>query len=247
MSSFRERALLKTNRKHLITLFGLSLAAGLVLTILAPLGTDRFALSTRAFFWIGLCLAGGSGAGIFDFVNKKFSLTENIWLIAIGQSIFSTLAVVGFVFVIFKPQSLLGLSVTLFYIWVIAIVISGIGALIRSKNADESTVFDSRPALFDRLPPKLRRAEIYAIVSEDHYVRVYTSDGDEMILMRLSDAVKETSPLPGLTPHRSWWVAEAGVERVKRKDGKTSLTLKNGVTAPVSRNGTKAVKEAGWV
>ncbi|MDB2438573.1 LytTR family transcriptional regulator DNA-binding domain-containing protein [Hellea sp.] len=237
----------KANRKHLITLFALPLAAGLVLTILAPLGTHRFAFGTRAFFWLGLCLAGGSGAGIFDFLNRKLTLTKKNWLIAVGQSVVSTLAVAGFLFVIYRPQSLLSAVVTLFYIWVIAIVISGIGALLRSKNAPPPTAVDVRPALYDRLPPKLRRAEIYAIASEDHYVRVYTSAGEELILMRLSDAVKETTPLLGLAPHRSWWVAELGVESVKRKGGKTSLALKNGITAPVSRSGAKAVKEAGWV
>lgn len=239
--------MLKANRKHLITLFGLPLAAALVLTILAPLGTHRFAFGPRAFFWFGLCLAGGSGAGIFDSLNRKFDLTENVWLMAVGQSIISTLAVAAFVLAIYKPQSFLSALVTLFYIWVIAIVISGIGALLRGRNKLTPTAIEGRPALYDRLPPKLRSAEIYAIVSEDHYVRVHTSAGDELILMRLSDAVKETSPLPGLAPHRSWWVGERGVESVKRKDGKTSLLLKNGITAPVSRSRAKAVKAAGWI
>ena len=239
--------MLKANRKHLITLFGLPLTAALVLTILAPLGTHKFVFGARAFFWFGLCLAGGSGAGLFDLINRKFELTKNVWLMALGQSIVSTLAVAGFIFVIYKPQSYLSAIVTLCYIWVIAIVISGIGALMRDKNTSTLTSIEARPALYNRLPPKLRRAEIYAIVSEDHYVRVYTSAGDELILMRLSDAVKETSPLPGIAPHRSWWIAEAGVESVNRKDGKISLALKNGIKAPVSRSGTKAVKEAGWI
>lgn len=221
--------------------------AGLVLTILAPLGTHRFALGPRAFFWVGLCLAGGSGAAIFDFINRKFKRIKNTWFIAFGQSIVSTLAVAGFVFIIYKPQGFISAIVTLSYIWVIAIVISGIGALMRSRNTPTPTVIDVRPALYDRLPPKLRQAEIYAIVSEDHYVRVYTSVGDKLILMRLSDAVKETSPLPGIAPHRSWWIAEAGVDRVIRKNGKISLQLKNGINAPVSRNGAKTVKAAGWM
>jgi len=138
--------LLKANRKHLITLFGLPLTAALVLTILAPLGTHKFAFGARAFFWFGLCLAGGSGAGLFDLINRKFELTKNVWLMALGQSIVSTLAVAGFIFVIYKPQSYLSAIVTLCYIWVIAIVISGIGALMRDKNTSTLTSIEARPA-----------------------------------------------------------------------------------------------------
>jgi len=40
----------------------------------------------------------------------------------------------------------------------------------------------------ERLPPKFRDADLYAINSEDHYVRIHSSAGEHMILMRLSDA-----------------------------------------------------------
>lgn len=241
------QVLLNATYKHILILFALPLAAGLILTILAPLGTHRFTLGSRAFYWIGLCLAGGLGAGLFDLLNRKFSLTQKTVFIAFAHSIFATIAVAAFIFFLFVPSSLLSALATLFYIWMIAIVISGIGGLIGVRNTPAPAPIDARPALYERLSPKLRNADIYAITSEDHYVRVYTSAGDEMIFMRLSDAVKETAPLRGLTPHRSWWVAEAGVESAKRRDSKTVLVLKNGITALVSRNGMKALKEAGWV
>jgi len=41
-------------------------------------------------------------------------------------------------------------------------------------------------AFMDRLPMKMRAAELYAIQAEDHYLRVHTSAGQEMILMRLA-------------------------------------------------------------
>ena len=50
-------------------------------------------------------------------------------------------------------------------------------------------------------------AELYAIESEDHYLRVHTSAGQELILMRLADAVRELAGVEGLQTHRSWWVA----------------------------------------
>ena len=204
----------------------------------------------RFIYWVGLCVAGSAGAALFDFAVLKLKWGSELWKSVLAQSIGATLFVAAFLFAMQMPPNIIIAAINIFYIWVIAIVISGVGGLLRSRNEMPNVSSDSaantRPALYERLAPKLRQAEIYAIASEDHYVRVYTSAGEEMILMRLSDAVKETKPLPGLTPHRSWWVAEAGVERVNRKDGKMSLTLKDGITAPVSRNGSKAVKEAGW-
>jgi hypothetical protein len=246
--------LLQSAQKTFARFILIPVAAGVVLTILAPFQTDSFPFIKRAGYWIGLCVAGGVGAAIFELAAIKLKWRPKMWQIVLAQSIGATIFVAAFLFALQMPPNIISFAINIFYIWVIAIVISGVGGLIRSRRdvvdaAAENAASgapNSRPALYERLAPKLRQAEIYAIVSEDHYVRIYTSAGEEMILMRLSDAVKETTPLPGLTPHRSWWVAEAGVERVNRKDGKISLTLKNGVTAPVSRNGSKAVKEAGW-
>ena len=53
--------------------------------------------------------------------------------------------------------------------------------------------------------------------------------------------------LDGLQTHRSWWVAEAGVDKGKSANGRIVLALKSGVEAPVSRTYAKAVREAGWV
>jgi len=58
---------------------------------------------------------------------------------------------------------------------------------------------------------------------------------------------KEVAPLTGVKTHRSWWVAERGVETVKRKKDKTIILLKNDSRVPVSRSGQKAVKDAGWI
>lgn len=102
------------------------------------------------------------------------------------------------------------------------------------------------PAFVERLPVRLRAAELYAIESEDHYLRVHTSAGQELILMRLADAVRELAGVEGLQTHRSWWVARQGLADVVKGDGKLLLKLKSGAEAPVSRTYAKAVKAAGW-
>lgn len=102
------------------------------------------------------------------------------------------------------------------------------------------------PVFVDRLPVRLRTAELYAIESEDHYLRVHTSAGQELILMRLADAVRELAGVEGLQTHRSWWVARRGLADVAKDNGKLVLKLKDGAEAPVSRTYAKAVKDAGW-
>lgn len=106
---------------------------------------------------------------------------------------------------------------------------------------------DPTAAFMDRLPVKYRGAELYAVSSEDHYLRVHTDRGEEMILMRLADAIRELSGADGLQTHRSWWVARDGVADVRRDGGKLSLMLKSGGEAPVSRTYQKKVRETGLI
>jgi hypothetical protein len=105
----------------------------------------------------------------------------------------------------------------------------------------------SPPAFADRLPAKFRAGAIYAVSAEDHYLRVHTSLGETMILMRLADAIRELAALEGLQVHRSWWVARQGLADVSKGEGRVTLKLKSGVEAPVSRANLKVVKDAGWL
>lgn len=98
-----------------------------------------------------------------------------------------------------------------------------------------------------RIPPRLGR-DLLALEMEDHYLRIHTTRGSDLILMRLRDAVAELDGFPGLRVHRSFWVAQAAVAGVERRpDGKLLLVLSNGLTVPVSRTHAPAVRAAGWV
>jgi len=65
--------------------------------------------------------------------------------------------------------------------------------------------------------------------------------------MRLGDVEGLAQPLAGLSPHRSWWVAEQGVAAVRRTQGEMLIALKDGTDVPVSRTGAARVKAAGWL
>jgi hypothetical protein len=102
------------------------------------------------------------------------------------------------------------------------------------------------PKFLERLPLKLKGAEVWAVEAEDHYLRLHTSKGQDLILMRLGDAVSELEGIEGAQTHRSWWVAKDAVTEVERGDGRATLTLKDGTVAPVSRGFAKTLREAGW-
>jgi hypothetical protein len=103
------------------------------------------------------------------------------------------------------------------------------------------------PARFlARLPAKLAGASLWAVEAEDHYLRLHTSAGQDLILMRLSDAVAELEGIEGARTHRSWWVAREAVTRIEREDGRARLILTDGAEAPVSRAGMRVLRAAGW-
>lgn len=102
------------------------------------------------------------------------------------------------------------------------------------------------PRFLARLPARLAGAELYAVEAEDHYLRLHTSQGQDLILMRLSDAIEELEGLEGAQTHRSWWVAKAAVAGAERLEGRAVLTLKDGSEVPVSRGFAKTLRSSGW-
>ncbi|MEM6490797.1 MAG: LytTR family DNA-binding domain-containing protein [Pseudomonadota bacterium] len=97
-----------------------------------------------------------------------------------------------------------------------------------------------------RLPASLN-GELVCLAKEDHYLRIYTTDGDCLIRFRMADAVAELETAPGLLTHRSWWVADAAVVSAKRKPtGGGEATLSNGLTAPIARARVADAQAAGW-
>jgi DNA-binding LytR/AlgR family response regulator len=103
------------------------------------------------------------------------------------------------------------------------------------------------PRFLDRLPPRLRGSDLWAVSAEDHYLRLHTSKGQDLILLRLSDAIAELEGMEGAQTHRSWWVARAAISDVRKGDGGATIRLPDGTEAPVSRTYAKALRERGWI
>ena len=98
------------------------------------------------------------------------------------------------------------------------------------------------PEILARLKPQ-NRGGLVRLSVEDHYTEVVTTRGRELVLLRFADALKEIGSTPGLQVHRSHWVADAQVERLKRDNGKLSVLMKDGTEVPVSRPNLEMVRQ----
>ncbi len=210
-------------------------------------------------YWLGLLLVGAMTGERAVSLYYRGEGRRPVWLMFVIVSLVTALAV----FLV-----LIGLDVTLgrlprpetlpaYFgaVWVVAAAMTGIGYLTSRAFAPhpdaprETQVPDADPVkkFLERPPLEYRAAELWALSSEDHYLRVHTSLGTELVLMRLADAVRDLERADGLQVHRSWWVARAGLKDAARADGKTTLTLKSDVEVPVSRSYADAVRAQKYI
>lgn len=147
------------------------------------------------------------------------------------------------------------------YIWIIAAVVSiAMGAVFgraapAAKTAtppptapsapEPAPVAPEREAPTLPLPPGF--GPVSALKGEDHYVRVIGEGREELILMRMRDAIDRLGAADGLRIHRSWWVARDAVESVRREGRTAVVVLKGGHEAPVARDMMPALRAVGWL
>lgn len=104
-----------------------------------------------------------------------------------------------------------------------------------------------RPRLHARLSARFQ-ADVVALESEDHYVRVHGRDGhSELVLMRLRDAIAEMDGSPGEQVHRSWWIARDAVKQVIGAGRSRQLLLVDGTKAPVARDSVDRLQRSGFL
>ena len=105
---------------------------------------------------------------------------------------------------------------------------------------------DEGSGLFALLPPRLGR-DIICMAMEDHYVRVHTALGSDLLLMPMARAVEDVAAIEGFRVHRSWWVARSAVLRVNGSARTMRLRLVNGMDVPVARRTVAMLRGLGWL
>jgi hypothetical protein len=232
-------------------LFGMG--AGVVLALVGAFGTSSYPLLQRlpVFSFIG----AGSGlivAGCIAAISKIRWLDDRPiarrLAVSLAMAPLSALwvwLVISFVYL--GKLNLWGLVVSLGYTALLAGPMALISWLVFRPRVIHAAKAQGPLKFMERLPFRLRDGELYAVEAEDHYLRVRTSKGSDLILMRLSDALLELEGVEGVQTHRSWWVAKVGVADVRRTGGRAVVVLKDGCEAPVSRTYARALRASGWI
>lgn len=232
---------------------GIVLGLGLIFAWLGVYNTGRLPFYKSVVFWSSTMAVGlGASLLISPYIwGPRFEKMAAIFKIAIAAALIS--APVTLVLVIFfnsAPWQPIYLLIQYGYVLVISLIVTSAAYgfdLLKEQQVAADDVSDPIASFLERLPVKFRTADLYAISSEDHYLRVHTSLGEELILMRLADAVRELSHVDGLQVHRSWWVAKAGVTDEKKADGRNFLILPTGTEVPVSRSYRAKAKDVGLI
>ena len=228
--------------------------AGLFLTFSEAFGTGDAPLPKRLGYWMlmmGIGYVWGSFIATFFFRGGRWR-TGSAWGDAAVASVVMSAPFTLVVWVITRTLlgsniSVSGIPVLFGYVLLVSAALTAINMLIETRRAAVTSASPEPPKFLERLPLKLRGAEVWAIEAEDHYLRLHTSKGQDLILLRLADAVAELQGIEGLQVHRSWWVARDAITGAKRGDGRATLTLKDGAEVPVSRTYAGLLRERGWI
>lgn len=249
----RDAELAYSGPQDWVRTLGVCAAAGLFLALVGAFGTGDAPLGRRLIFWVGLLATGGLiGAFIARrvFASPRFVGRPLLACTTIAALLTPPLAVLVWVssaILLRADWEPIGILYVLPSVAVVSVAMTAIAYLAdRRPRETHASAAATPPRFVDRLPSKLRGAEIYAVEAEDHYLRVHTDRGSDLILMRLYDAVEELEGIEGAQTHRSWWVARNAVVGVERSDGRATFALRNGVRAPVSRTYARALRAEGW-
>lgn len=227
-------------------------AVAVFLGISGPFGTSQsLSFGPRLAYWVvavPITFAVGvlSSAYVSEIRRSATSRWSTRILVASATAIAVSITVVGLNWLAFgiSPEDRIFSLPLLAPIMATAALVAFVLHYL-SEQSEEITAPNARaPALLDRLDLD-KRGKLISLSVQDHYVEVTTSAGTSLILMRLSDAMRETGDVEGLQVHRSHWVARAHVVAAKRDGDKAQLTLSDGRVILASRSHIKALKDTG--
>jgi hypothetical protein len=241
-------------RRVIVVTLGLAAAVGAFLGFVGAFDLADYPLGARLAYMVPVAVVTGAiGLGGY-LVAGRLAPGLNRWLRAIlgGLLIFAPIGVIVWFTAGLIPGAHITLSALPGFIGTSLVASVGMSLLSVAVNPGAQGGAEPGPApapsrFLERLPLRLRGAEIWAVEAEDHYLRVHTSAGQDLILLRMADAVAELEGQEGMQVHRSWWVARAGIADARRGDGRATLTLKDGSEAPVSRTYAAELRRRGWV
>jgi hypothetical protein len=237
--------------------FALLLAMALFMGVVGAFGAGALPFFARYLYFF-LCVVGG---GIIGFaIDDRVALrVKSPWLRVPLASLLMmppvTLLVLGAGWLVAgAPATLHRVSILWWENYLVSLPIIAIRAMIwrppetivETRTVVVPPLPDADATFRQRLSAKRRTARLLALEAEDHYVRVHTDAGIELVTVRFADALAELAQAHGYQTHRSWWVAADAIENARWRRGAGDLRLVGDLVVPVSRTYAPALKEAGW-
>ena len=234
----------------------LAVAAGAFLAFSNAFTNGQPPLALRLAYWIPLMIAGGLWGHVCSLLTCRWiDAADRPWLACAVMSAMIALpmtvvvwAVTGLVYDghVYPAAWLPAFLAPVTVICVVMCVLNVFLGRAEPVQTHADPVHPGPARFLQRLPARLRGATLHAVQAEDHYLRLHTDRGSDLILMRLSDAVAELEGLEGAQVHRSWWAAKGAVRDVSRGDGRAVLTLEGDLKVPVSRIHARRLRAEGW-
>lgn len=232
-------------------------AMGLVVGALEPFGSDTMAPLPRYAYWTANLVGGGViGMAIDEALGRRITTP---WRRVMATSVLMTppvtLFVSGMMLVFFgMTGDVHGYLSLLWQVFAIALPAMAVRALVWRRPAvrvETRTVIapplpEAEAAFRRRLSARRRTARLIAVEAHDHYLRVHTDAGVELVTGRMADAMDELAGAHGYRTHRSWWVAADAIEAVRWRRGTGQAQLAGGLVALVSRAQAPLLRDAGW-
>lgn len=246
-----------TRRRRWAVDLAVLVAIGLLMGFLGPFGSDRIPAPYRYAYWMS-CMVGGGGIGVVldRLLERRLPYP---WRRALLVSALMTPPVTLWVRISeavllgdrfdwgdYAPLLIQVLPISLAVMLVRALVWRPRPTRIETRTVVAPPMPQAETTFRRRLSARRRTARLIAVEAHDHYLKVHTDAGGELITLRFADALAELDKVHGWQVHRSWWVAAEAVEAVRWRRGTGEARLAGGLIVPVSRTYAPVLKDAGW-
>lgn len=229
---------------------------GLLMGFLGPFDSERIPAPHRYAYWMSCMVGGGLIGVVIDSLLER--RLPPPWRRAMLASLLMTPPVSAWVMAsaavilgghFMRPDflRLLGqvLTISLAVMLVRALLWRPRPTRIETRVVVAPPTPEAETAFRKRLSARRRAARLLAVEAHDHYLKVHTDAGEELITLRFADALAELDEAHGWRVHRSWWIA-AEAEGVRWRRGVGAARLAGGLVAPVSRTYAPVLRDAGW-
>ena len=232
-------------------------AIGALMGFLGPFASERVPPLRRYVYWM-ICMVGGGLIGVFldALVARRVAATwPRVLLVSVLMTPPVSLLVQTTEVVMMVGRYDLGVYWRLqWQVLPISLAVMAVRALawrrpparVETRTVVAPPLPEAEAVFRRRLSAKRRAARLIAVEAHDHYLKVHTDAGEELITLRFADALEELARAHGHRVHRSWWVAAEAIEAVRWRRGAGEVRLAGGLEAPVSRTYAPVLKEAGW-